>query len=157
MIKKNIIPIALLIVALVAGYFLFFPEKTSDHTVINEQGGRNVYTNEEFDFSVTLPDEFSFYTTQRKEGEDYIDIEFFMPSSDTSFYQQISGYAKPLVVRVVTDPEYAEITGRQNFVELGKKGGKVYTMWLWRETPKDWSDKWNDEARKKITESFKIN
>jgi hypothetical protein len=157
MIKKNIIPVALLVTALLSGYFLFFPSKTSDHTVVNEQGGRNIYTNEEFDFSVTLPDEFSFYTTQRKESEEYVDIEFFMPSSDTAMYQQISGYAKPLVVRVVTNPKYAEVPGRQNFVELGRGGDKVYTMWLWKETPKDWVGKWNDDVRKKITDSFKIN
>jgi hypothetical protein len=157
MIKKNIIPVALLIILGIIGYFVFSPKKITDGSREGEAVKQNVYTNEEFDFSLVLPDDFAFYTTQRKESEDYIDIEFFMPSSDVSLYQQISGYAKPVVVRVVTNPEYAETLGRQNFFEVGKKDGKIYTLWLWKETPKDWQGKWDEAVRKKISDSFKMN
>jgi len=156
MIKKNIIPVALLLVIFYFGYTLIFPKKITDSLKEESVKKENIYSNKEFGFSIVLPDDFSFYNTQRKQSADYVDIEFFMPSSDVSLYQQISGYAKPIVVRIVTNPEYAEIAGRQNFVEMGKKDGKVYTLWLGKETPNDWKDKWSDEVKKKISESFKI-
>jgi len=47
-----------------------------------------------------MPSEFIYYQTQRKNTDDYIDLEIFVPTGDKSYYQEIPGYAKPIVIRI---------------------------------------------------------
>lgn len=115
------------------------------------------YQNRMLGFALNLPSEFEYYQVQRKNTNYYIDIEFFVPTSDTAYPQEVPSYAKPVIVRIfsrnvweaIEDDKYKLI-----FQEVGQKGNKVYTIVFWDNIPADWQDKWSKEMREDIIQSF---
>lgn len=117
------------------------------------------YQNKGLGFAVTLPPEFLYYQTQRKKSGDFTDIEFFVPTSDTGYRQEVPGYGKPIVVRIFKKEAWEKIDGTDeasDYNKVGEKNGKVYTVKFWKDAPRDWSDKWTDDMKKKILEFFEI-
>jgi len=118
------------------------------------------YKNNDLGFSLALPAEFIYYQTQRREIPGFVDIEIFVPTSDISYFQQVSGYAKPIVVRIFNSEMWDNIgEGEKNGViykKLGEKGGQVYTIKFWDKLPKDWQNKWSQEMSEEIIKDFKI-
>lgn len=125
------------------------------------EDGNYHYTNFDLKFSMVLPPEFIYYQTQRTTNVGFTDIEFFVPTSDLSYPQDIQSYAKPIIVRIYDREiwdEYDETRGeKMSFQKLGEKNDKVYGAWFWERVPSDWSDKWTEEMKKNIEQSFKIN
>lgn len=125
--------------------------------ISEEQGGYH-YQNKDLGFSIVLPAEFEYYQTQRKETPDYIDLEFFVPTSDTEYNQEVAGYAKPIVIRIFKQTDWQSVLeGDQDqllFEEIGQKEDKVYTIKFWQEIPEDWKSKWNEEMKQQIIEKF---
>lgn len=117
------------------------------------------YQNKDLGFAVTLPPEFSHYQTQRKKSGDFIDLEFFVPTSDVDYRQEVPGYGKPIVVRIFKKEAWKKVgkTGEMSdYKKMGEKDGKVYAVKFWKKAPKDWNDKWTIEMKKKILEFFEI-
>lgn len=125
---------------------------------INNEGVYN-YRNEALNFSLDLPEEFIYYQTQSKEGAGYKDIEFFVPTSDTAYSQEVAGYAKPFLIRAYEEKTWESLgeSVKEGFNELAKGSGRVYFVKFWREAPADWRSKWTEESATKITGSFKVN
>lgn len=120
--------------------------------------GEYKYNNEGLGFSMVLPSEFQYFQTQRKDKEDYVDIEIFVPTSDREYPQEVEGYGKPVVIRVM-DNEAWEKTNQSpentGFQKLGAKRSKTYGIKFWDNIPDDWLGKWNDDLKKKVIENFK--
>lgn len=112
------------------------------------------YTNQSLDFSVDLGSDFIYYQTQRNDNKSYSEVEFFVPTSDRNYPQTIQSYGKFLVVRIYNEGEYEKDDSREY---LGKKKDKTFVAILWETIPVDWQEKWNDEVKKEIISSFKIN
>ena len=115
------------------------------------------YSNKDLKFEVVLPSEFIYYQTQRIEGPGYIDIEFFVPTSDRRWHI-IPGYAKPIIVRVYEEKVWEEIdeSEKEDFLFLDRKKGNVYTIQFWEEAPEDWTNKWTDTNREYILNNFNL-
>lgn len=118
------------------------------------------YKNEELKFELTLPQEFGYYQTQRNNSADYMDLEVLIPTADTKYAGEISGYARPITVRVFNkdfwqnQPEDSE--NKTAFQKLGEKDDKVYAIAFWQIYPSDWQDKWNNEIKEKVIKGFKM-
>lgn len=113
------------------------------------------YQNKSLDFELELPEVIDFYTTQRKENDNFTDIEFFVPTSDTEYSSQVRNYARPLVVRVFQGSNKEDI-GEDNIYKIvGEKGDKIYTLRFWQDLPQDWQEKWSKEIEEGIINSFK--
>ena len=123
--------------------------------------GNFYYTNEDLEFTVILPPEFIYYQTQRVKTDYYIDIEFFVPTSDTSYPQLVSGYARPLIIRAYSEYGWTQITDMdaisENYKQVGKNNGNIYLFKFWDRFPDDWKNKWSEEIRKNILENFSFN
>ena len=153
---------------LLAVVFTGCSKKEADMNVLSDDGQYH-YRNESLKFSVNLPADFIYYQTQRKDKTNYTDIEFFVPTTDTDYAQEVPGYAKPMAVRVFKKADWKAISSNQasstdyssligdDDVVLNEKGGYTYVIKYWANIPNDWQDKWNDEMKKKIEESFKRN
>jgi len=122
--------------------------------------GSYQYQNKDLGFTINLPTEFQYYQTQRKETTEFVDIEFFVPTSDISYLQEVPGYAKSIVVRVFGSDAWNSIKEDEGekavYQELGKKDQRVYTIRFWQQVPVDWQDRWSEEMKQRIVESFKI-
>lgn len=116
------------------------------------EDGNFYYQNRDLGFQVTLPPSFEYYQTERRGGEGYTEIIFLVPTSDTSAFEYVDGYANPLTVRVYE--QGAE--DYQGFQEFGEKRGKHYTFDLWQDPPQDWEEKWDAETEKGIRDSLKV-
>lgn len=116
------------------------------------------YQNKDLGFAIVLPVEFQYYQTQRKETEEFVDIEFFVPTSDTDYLQEVPGYAKPIVVRIFNQDVWQGVSGEDQalYQKLGDKGKRVWTIRFWQEAPIDWQDKWSEEMRGGIIKDFKV-
>ncbi len=109
-------------------------------------------------FSLILPKEFDHYQFQRVDKADYSDLEFFVPTSDTSIPKEVPGYGEPIIVRVYNKSAWDGSDQKNSgFVKIGEKGDKVYAMEFWQKIPKDWQSVWNDNMKNEIKNSFKIN
>lgn len=117
--------------------------------------GNFYYNNKDLGFNLVLPPDFLYYQTQRKDGGNFIDIEFFVPTSDTSYPQEIQSYAKPIVVRVFNNKDLWDENGDKNGFQKFEKGNKIYAIKFWEKTPTDWKDKWSEEMREGIINNFK--
>jgi hypothetical protein len=115
------------------------------------------YQNRTLGFALNLPSEFEYYQVQRKNTNYYIDIEFFVPTSDKDYLQEVPSYAKPVIVRIfsrnvwegIEDDKYKSI-----FQEVGQKGNKVYTIVFWDNIPSDWQNKWSKDMQEEIIQSL---
>lgn len=119
--------------------------------------GSYFYQNRDLGFALTLPAQFIYYQTQRKEGEGFTDIEIFVPTSDTAYPQEVPSYAKAVVVRVFGRDAWTKSGQNDNFFEqAGQSGGRIYGIKFWEKAPRDWQDKWSDEIKKKISASLAV-
>jgi hypothetical protein len=116
------------------------------------------YTNEDQGFSFAFPAEFEYFQTQRKEKNDHVDIEFFVPTTDREYQTEVSGYGKILIVRTFSSADWKKIENDTNqkdgFDKIAASGDKIYTIKFWNYIPKDWQNKWNTELIKKIVNGF---
>lgn len=121
------------------------------------EDGKFYYNNKDLGFSITLPPEFLYYQTQRKETGGYKDVEFFVPTT-IEFKHEVPGYAKPIVIRIFEKQAWEKINENDrttNYSEVGEKDGRVYTIKFWELPPDDWKDKWTENMKKEILDSFK--
>ncbi|HMB65568.1 MAG TPA: hypothetical protein VKO42_01720 [Patescibacteria group bacterium] len=125
------------------------PEPVMDQPA---EDGNFHYRNQSLGFEVTLPPSFEHYQTQRREKNDYTEIVFLVPTSDTSAFQVVSGYGKPLTVRVYKQKK--ENYG--DFREFAQKDGNYYTVDFWERIPRDWQNQWSEEVQNKIKQSLKL-
>ncbi|MFA4834085.1 MAG: hypothetical protein WC619_04560 [Patescibacteria group bacterium] len=127
------------------------------------EDGNFYYRNKDMGFSLVLPPEFLYYQTQRKETADYIDLEFFVPTNDTGYPQEVPSYAKPVVIRIFNEDSWEKASGEGIYQKIGEnkswwpgKKGKVYTIKFWGEAPLDWQGKWSEEMKQKIIDGFEV-
>lgn len=121
--------------------------------------GSYLYENKDLGFNLKLPKEFQYYQTQRTQGDGYVDLEIFVPTSDTKYLQEVPGYAKPLTVRIINRDVWDK--KEENFdlrltEKVGEKNDKIYTLVFWDSAPGDWRAKWNKPMLDSIRENFKI-
>lgn len=121
--------------------------------------GKFYYTNQLLGFNVVLPKEFDHYQTQRVAKDDYVDIEFYVPTSDTVYVQEVSGYAKMIVIRAYKKPGWDKVNHNEKttiFKKFGETGGNVLTVYFNDVIPKDWKDKWTDQLKNDIKNNLSI-
>ena len=122
------------------------------------KNGQYHYVNEDLGFSLDLPADFIYYQTQRKTKPEYTDIEFFVPTSDRLYRQEVEGYAKPIIVRVYQKAYWEKNQNdktQTGFTEIGQNRLNVYTIKYWDQVPSDWQKKWSKDQIDNITKSFK--
>lgn len=119
--------------------------------------GQFHYKNDSLGFSVSLPKEFKYYQTQSKKEQDFQVLEIYVPTSDRTYQQEVSGYGKAIEVRAYPESKWNKDDFGNNAKDVGKKNGLVYEMILWKNIPKDWEQKWNKDMEKSIFDSFKFN
>jgi hypothetical protein len=110
------------------------------------------YQNKELGFSFIVPKEFEYYHFQQKRADGLIDLEAFTPTADTSYAQEVSGYAKFVTIRV-TDGKKDPGEG---FKKIGAGKNKAYSIRFWQTLPTDWTDRWSPELQERMEKSFKI-
>lgn len=124
------------------------------------EDGKYHYSNERYGFSVTLPAEFEYYQTQSREQSDWNDIEFYVPTSDIEYYQEVPGYGKIMVARMYNKDFWKKIKNDKDFsmyTEVGEMGDLVYTLTFWLQKPSDWKNKFTDDLKREIIDSFELN
>ncbi len=152
---KKLILLFTIIILLTSGCFNKNEEVYMDKPA---EDGKYHYQNKDLGFSVVLPPEFIYYQTQRKETEDYTDIEFFVPTT-TEYRHEVPGYGKPMVVRIFKKQAWEEVDEDDKtslYNEIGEKDGKIYTIKFWELAPEDWDEKWTFDMKNEIVDSFKI-
>jgi len=124
------------------------------------QDGNYHYRNKDLGFNLVLPSEFIYYQTQRKETDDFIDLEFFVPTSDTAYFQEVFGYAKPIVIRIFNKNYWESISNQGGeqiiYQKLGEKKDFVYSIRFWQLPPADWQAKWTEEMKQWLINNFEI-
>jgi hypothetical protein len=142
---------------------LFFTGCKKNQPIMDQpaEDGKYHYRNIDLEFSLVLSPQFEYYQTQRKEADNYIDIEFFVPTNDLTYPQEVASYAKPIVVRVFEEKAWEKNANKDMnmiiYKKVGEKKDKVYTIRFWENLPTDWVDRWDDEIQKSILDSFKLN
>jgi hypothetical protein len=116
------------------------------------------YSNKDLGFSLKLPGTFEFYQTQRKDNEDFSDLEIFVPTADTEYYQELPGYAKPIVIRVISRDAWPKLDtedeSKASFEKVGENKNNIILIKFWDEIPKDWSDKWSEKNEFLVKDSI---
>jgi len=124
---------------------------------LSREDGTYLYQNKDLGFNLVLPPEFEYYQTQRKETDDFIDLEIFVPTADTSYSMEVSGYAKPIIIRIFTRDYWESTAGNESLYQtLGEKGKRIYTIDFWADIPADWQTKWSEDMKQGIVDNFKI-
>jgi len=120
--------------------------------------GKYHYSNGKYGFSVDFPEQFIYFQTQRKDYQEYVDFEFFVPIKDTNYPQLIPDYGKFLTIRVYKRDSYdkTDKIDTKNFIKLAENNNKVYLALFWDRIPDDWRDKWQEKTADEISSSFKI-
>ncbi|MEI7498110.1 MAG: hypothetical protein WCK11_02405 [Candidatus Falkowbacteria bacterium] len=120
--------------------------------ISQDQDGKLHYTNQDLGFELYLPKQFEYFQTQRKNLAEYTDVEFFAPTSDMGYKQEVQSYGKFLIVRVKKQAATKPDTG---FMEAPNNQSGKFWLQFWEKQPKDWSKKWNKEVQKDIINTFK--
>lgn len=153
--KKKIAVLAMLIVS----FLLSGCEKKEVYMDRPAEDGKYYYQNKDLGFKLTLPSEFIYYQTQRIATEDYIDIEFFVPTSDENFPQSVPGYANLITVRVYEKQAWGKVNQNEDtaiYKKFGEAKDYIQTVKIHEDGPKDWSEKWTDELKKEIKDNLGV-
>jgi hypothetical protein len=122
--------------------------------------GKYHYVNEQLGYSIDFPEEFIYYQTQRNNLGNYIDMDYFVPTSDREYPQTVQSYGRVVMVRVIDKVDYTDELSDETdiigFVKIGESEDRLYFIDFWNTPPSDWTDKWNEEIRGGIEESFVI-
>lgn len=124
------------------------------------EDGNYYYQNKDLGFNLTLPKEFIYYQTQRKQAENFTDLEVLVPTSDQVILQDVPGYLRPVTIRVFDKDFWNENQGENEFTNLYEKIGesrsRIYGIRFWQQIPSDWSDKWSDDIKNFIINNFEV-
>lgn len=150
-----------LIIILISVFFLSGCVQPGSEELMDKLNNEGFYhyTNKGLGFGLFLPPSFEYYHVQRKNAENFVDIEIFVPTADREYYQEIQSYAKPIVVRIWEEEywnEWEEDEEKLSFIEMGQKRKKVYTLRFWDNPPSDRESKWTDDMRQGILDRFEI-
>lgn len=132
-------------------------EKTPMDQLNND--GYYHYTNKGLGFGLYLSPSFEKYHVQRKNTENYTDIEIFTPTADTAYYQEIQSYAKPITVRIWNKDYFDSLEEDDDkivFLEMGRDKKSVYTLKFWENIPNDWENVWTEEMQQGIVDRFEM-
>ena len=159
--KKILLPIVLggLIIAL-SGCTLFAKKAKEKDMAAPDEKGNYHYENSDLGFKVSLSKEFQYYQVQRKNKEEFVDLEFFLPTSDIKYPQEIQSYGKPMIIRVYTKEGWdkgAKDNFDKSFKKLSETTTKTYLIKFWKEYPDDWKKRWNKSVEEGILKSFEAN
>ena len=156
--KKNILILSVLLLC----FFLVSctSEKKIEYMDKPADDGKYYYSNQKFAFSLILPEEFIYYQTQSMEWEDYSDLIFYVPTNDSKISQDdFPGYAKPVIIRIFDKSFWEKIKNDEDFSMyqyLADTKDKVYTVKFWSNIPSDWRNRWTEDMKKEIKNSFKL-
>ncbi len=116
------------------------------------------YQNADLGFSLVLPPEFIYYQTQRKQIGGATELAIFIPTADTLYQQEVSGYAKPVRIMVYGSDAWNGLAeaDKLNLEKVGEKKGRIYAIEFWQRVPSDWQGKWNEQMKQKIINGFKV-
>ena len=141
-------------------FAIFLSGCSSKNQAMNElaDDGKYHYENKDLGFNIVLPSEFIYYQTQRKKVGDIMDLEFFVPTADTSYVQEVFGYAKPVVVRIFEKDDWSATDDNEKkiYEKIGEKNNSVFTIKFWEKIPEDWKNKWNDDIKREIIDGFEL-
>jgi hypothetical protein len=152
--KKSVVfALMLLVAASVAGCAL--KKSQVDMNQLAEDNKYH-YSNKDLGFSLVLPPEFEYFQTQRVKGGDYNDLEIYVPTSDTTYEQLVSGYGRVITVRVIDSQAWQKSDGPRGFNKIAEKDDKVYAIEFWPTAPVDWQDIWIGEMIEGIKNGFSL-
>lgn len=114
------------------------------------------YSNEALGFGLSLPKEFIYYQTQRKDLASSTNLEIYVPTSDQDYPVVVPGYAKAAMVMQMDKAIWNIIGDKTGYVKVGERDHYVYALLFWDKIPKDWQGKWSDAMQKGIVDSFKL-
>ncbi len=117
------------------------------------------YKNKDLGFEIYLPQDFEYYQTQRNGNDNFTDLTIYVPTADTSLPTELQSYAKPVVIRIFNKNYWngsMNDADRADYVKVGEKKDKIYTLLFWDKIPSDWTVKWTDGMKQNLTDNFKI-
>lgn len=120
-----------------------------------EDSNTILYKNISLQFEIQLSNDFKYYQTQRVKTDDFVDIDFFVPTSDQSYGKEVPGYAKPFTIRVFNNNNNS--INNDIYEDIGSGNGKLYTIRFWSKFPQDWQNIWSENLESELKSSFKIN
>jgi hypothetical protein len=123
------------------------------------EDGKYYYQNEDLGFAATLPAEFIYYQTQRVASDDYIDIEFYLPTGDEAYKQKVPGYANLLVVRAYEKEAWDKVNHDEAtaiYKKFGETKDRVLAAKIVDSVPSDWEDRWTEDLQNNIRENLSI-
>jgi len=122
--------------------------------------GQYHYKNKDLGFSLILDQDFIYYQTQRKKIGNTRMIEFFVPTSDSNYSQEVPGYGKPLTISIFNLDYWDGLKDNQNekafYQEIKRNKNNVYAFKFWDNVPKDWKNKWNKEKEEELIKNFRL-
>jgi len=125
---------------------------------VKQLDGKFHYENKDLGFQIGLPAEFEYFQTQRKKGVGLVDLEFFVPTADTTVAQEVKGYGKPFLIRVFEKDAWTKIGNNpenKDFIKFGESD-RIYAIKFWNEIPSDWKQNWNEEYKKNLISLIKL-
>lgn len=155
---KNKILIILLV--LVAFSLPACTKKSADNYLMDELAPDNKYhySNKDLGFSLSLPEQFIYYQTQRRNFDGYTIVEFFVPTNDLEYPQEVPSYGKFFSTMIYDKGIYEGMDKieKDSYIYFGEKSDKAYLGLFWEEAPSDWQDRWSLEVRDEIENSYQI-
>lgn len=161
--KRKILVFSLIfLIIAVSAFALFWFKNRPEKILMDELGpdGKYHYQNKDLGFALSLPAEFEYYQAQRRETPASLDLEIFVPTADEHYREAIPpSYGLIVSVKIFSREEWEKITDeleKAALHQVGEKYGRIYALRFWSEAPLDWREKWNEEMKKEIIDSFKF-
>jgi len=133
---------------------------SNDNYLMDELAPDNKYhySNKDLGFAISFPEQFIYYQLQRKNLDNSVVMEYFVPTNDLEYPQEVPGYGKFLSIFIYSKDVYEEMSEEEksDYENFGKKDDKVYLGLFWSRSPSDWQDRWSSSVREEIQSSFKI-
>jgi hypothetical protein len=151
--------IILFLTFLVIGFMVSGCGKKDVYMDVPAEDGKYYYQNEDLGFAATLPAEFIYYQTQRVASDDYIDIEFYLPTGDEAYKQKVPGYANLLVVRAYEKEAWDKVNHDEAtaiYKKFGETKDRVLAAKIVDSVPSDWEDRWTEDLQNNIRENLSI-
>lgn len=153
--NRKIFQGGLLLVLLVLSFSLTACLKQEPKVDVLAEDNKYHYRNDTLGFQINFPEEFQYYQAQRIETENFTDLEFLVPTGDINYPSEVVGLANPVTVKLFNQ-DYWQDVNQDLYIKVAEKGDKIYALEFWTNYPSDWVNKWNDQMKQEIVDSFKL-
>ena len=139
-------------------YNTFLSKQTASPTPIATSDWKT-YTNGKYGFTLTFDNAWQGYKYEQDTttyDDNGIHYRFYLPTKDSDYETEKTGYASPFVISVYKLSDWEEMDNQDDFTKIDENSKYVFVYGTWKKAPTDLENTITSDEIKKVIGTFEF-